>query len=249
MYSLKKFLLKICHFNFLRKLKLIEIFLFGFDKCFKNMSNGEIFNKIYKEGRWGENKIGDSISGIGSHDDVVIKPYIFKVSKFLLDIKPSIIVDLGCGDFNIGKNFVNKCEKYIACDVSSEILDRNKEVFSSFKNVDFKLLDLSSNNLPKGDICFVRQVLQHLSNSDINSFVSNLNANKPYKYLVVTEHLPIVDNFVANIDKNTGPGTRIWLNSGVVLHKKPFYLKALKISDLLQVNQFGGRIKTTIYQF
>jgi len=219
------------------------------DKEFKNLSNSEIFNKIYSDGIWGKNEYGQSISGSGSHTNENIQPYISEISKFLLDIKPSILVDLGCGDFNVGKNFINLCEKYIACDVSSEILNRNKENFSKLKNVNFNLLDLTSDHLPNGDVCFVRQVLQHLTNDDIKKFVNKLNYQKPYKYLVLTEHLPLSDKFKPNIDKYSGSGIRLMVNSGVVLHSKPFNLNYSEISNLLEVNEAGGRIKTTIYKF
>ena len=219
------------------------------DKEFKNLSNSEIFNKIYSDGIWGKNEYGQSVSGSGSHTNENIQPYISEISKFLLDIKPSILVDLGCGDFNVGKNFINLCEKYIACDVSSEILNRNKENFSKLKNVNFNLLDLTSDHLPNGDVCFVRQVLQHLTNDDIKKFVNKLNYQKPYKYLVLTEHLPLSDKFKPNIDKYSGSGIRLMVNSGVVLHSKPFNLNYSEISNLLEVNEAGGRIKTTIYKF
>ena len=230
-------------------IRQFEFRLFRVDKNYKNLSNSEIFNLIYNEGLWGKNEYGESTSGRGSHADEIIQPYISEISKFLLDIKPSILVDLGCGDFNVGKNFVNFCEKYIACDVSSEILNRNKENFSKLKNVDFNLLDLTSDQLPKGDVCFVRQVLQHLTNNDIKEFVEKLNHQKPYKYLVLTEHLPLDDNFKPNIDINSGDSIRLFLKSGVVLHSKPFNLNYLEISDLLEVNEIDGRIKTTIYKF
>ena len=141
------------------------------------------------------------------------------------------------------------CEKYVACDVSSEILNKVKENYSKLKNVDFRLLDLTLDNLPTGDICFVRQVLQHLSNNDIKKFVDKLNLQKPYKYLILTEHLPLSDNFKSNIDKNSGHTVRLPLKSGVVLHSKPFDLNYLEISDLLEVDGCGGRIKTTMYTF
>ena len=219
------------------------------DKEFKNLSNSEIFNKIYSEGIWGKNEYGQSVSGSGSYTNEIIQPYISEISKFLLDIKPSILVDLGCGDFNVGKNFINLCEKYIACDVSSEILNRNKENFSKLKNVNFSLLDLTSDHLPNGDVCFVRQVLQHLTNDDIKKFVNKLNYQKPYKYLVITEHLPLSDKFKPNIDKYSGSEIRLMVNSGVVLHSKPFNLNYSEISNLLEVNELGGRIKTTICKF
>ena len=84
----------------------------------------------------------------------------------------------------------------------------------------FKILNVSINELPKGDIAFVRQVLQHLSNDEIKKFVDKLNKDKPYRFLLVTEQLPSKENFKANLDKNTGANIRVSLDSGVELHKK-----------------------------
>jgi len=249
MSMVKEILKKIVPPSIRLMLRKLQFRLFIADRKFKNLSNSETFNKIYKEGLWGKNEYGESTSGSGSHTNEIIQPYISEISKFLLDIKPSILVDLGCGDFNVGKNFVNLCEKYIACDVSSEILNRNIENFSKLKNVNFNLLDLTSDHLPRGDVCFVRQVLQHLTNDDIKKFVDKLNYQKPYKYLVLTEHLPLSDNFKPNIDKNRGASIRLLFKSGVVLHSKPFNLNYSEISDLLEANEYGGRIKTTIYKF
>tara|TARA_B100000989_G_scaffold229469_1_gene176348 strand:+ start:504 stop:1247 length:744 start_codon:yes stop_codon:yes gene_type:complete len=245
----KKLVKKFIPFQIRKKLRKLEAKLFGVDNDFKNMNNSDIFDKIYKEGRWGKNIDGDSISGSGSHEVNIIQPYISKVSNFLLDVKPTTIVDLGCGDFNIGKNFVKFSKKYIACDVSNEILNRNKKNFFSFNNVSFNLLDLSKDFLPKGDVCFLRQVLQHLSNIDIKNFVHNLNSIKPYKYLVITEHLPRNENFKANLDKISGSNLRLIYDSGVVLHKEPFNLNYSNIKHLHEVYEDEGRIKTIVYQF
>ena len=214
------------------------------------MGNDLIFDNVYTEGLWGVNPNGESSSGAGSHAKAVINPYIIKIIDFLLEKRPSIIVDLGCGDFNVGKYFPAYADHYIACDVSKIILKRNKNKFSSLRNVDFRFLDLSKNDLPEGDVCLVRQVLQHLSNSDILNFVNKLNLNKPYKYLIVTEHLPKDRNFDANLDLKSGRAIRLFVNkSGVVLHKPPFNLSFTKDSNMLDVYQYGGVIKTVVYEF
>ena len=109
---------------------------------------------------------------------------------------------------------------------------------------------MGKNDLPGGDVCFVRQVLQHLSNADILNFVSKLNLNKPYKYLIVTEHLPMGKDFDVNLDKKNGKSIRLFTNgSGVILHKPPFNLNFTKVSNILEAFQYRGTIKTFIYEF
>ena len=110
------------------------------------------------------------------------------------------IVDLGCGDFNVGKNFIDDCNKYVACDISSIILERNKQNHQ-YNNIEYNQINIAEDKLPKGDLAFVRQVLQHLSNREIKKFADYLNKVKPYKHLLITEGLPFEKGFKPNIDK------------------------------------------------
>lgn len=217
-------------------LRLIKIRIFGIEKEFRKMSNAEIFDKIYKDKIWGANKNGDANSGAGSHSAYIIDPYINVVNSLITKIKPTSIVDLGCGDFNVGKNFVGKVEKFIACDVSSVIIERNKLEHKNLTNVEFKQLDISTDSLPKGEIAFVRQVLQHLSNESIKKFVDQINNFRPFNYLLVTEHISKSDFIVENINKPSGSRMRTRFNSGVCIHKNPFFLKSNSFKVLLDVH-------------
>lgn len=240
-------------------LRLIKIRIFGIEKEFRKMSNAEIFDKIYKDKIWGANKNGDANSGAGSHSAYIIDPYINVVNSLITKIKPTSIVDLGCGDFNVGKNFASKVEKYIACDVSSLIIDRNKLEYKNLTNVEFRQLDISIDSLPKGEIAFVRQVLQHLSNESIKKFIDKINNLRPFKYLLVTEHISKSDLIIENINKPSGSRMRTRFNSGVYIHKKPFFLKSNSFEVLLDVpvdlkNPFienskkaNSLIRTTLY--
>ena len=112
-------------------------------------------------------------------------------------------------------------------------------------------MDITTDELPLGDVCFVRMVLQHLSNESIKNFV-NLVKNK-YKYIIISEHYPSSKNFIANIDKPTGPDIRLYDNSAVVLTLPPFNLKVIKDTDICEcysnsIEGFEGVIKTKILQ-
>ena len=247
---MRKSILKIIIPQIIRKnLRKLQAKIFGLENEFKNMNNPEVFDKIYKERLWGENSEGLAISGSGSNNKEIIDPYISIIRDFLSKKKPSVIVDIGCGDFNIGSKFTDLAKKYIACDVSKVILEKNKEKFLSLENVSFQFFDLSKDQLPHGDVCLIRQVLQHLKNDDINLFVKKLNLNKPYKYLIVTEHLPFKRDFKPNLDKKSGKRTRLLIDSGVVLDKEPFNLMFSKVTDLIEVDEYGGKIKTIVYEF
>lgn len=132
-----------------------------------------IFNDIYEENHWGfsERDNRKYYSGAGSHDGNIVVPYIESVQDFLLtfDEKPNII-DLGCGDFFLGSTLRAFCNHYIACDIVEPLISYNKEKFNKL-DVDFRLLDITNDELPAADVVIVRQILQHLSNFEIKKFV------------------------------------------------------------------------------
>lgn len=209
----------------------------------------EIFSAIYREGRWEAKSHDDFSSGSGSHIPTVVLPYVNAVRKFLdaLPCPPSV-VDLGCGDFNVGKQLRPCCGQYVACDVVPALIQRNKDKFAGL-DVDFRCMDIIEDDLPLGDIVFLRQVLQHLNNAQILRVVQKLYR---YKFLVLTEHVPTSSGFPPNRDKATGGGIRLSQGSGVVLTEPPFLLRAKSESVICttdeKLGQHPGLIKTTLYE-
>jgi len=215
----------------------------------RGLSTKEIFSKVYKDQLWGNSYDGIECfySGIGSHDESVVSSYVKSVSVFLskLQEKPNV-VDLGCGDFNVGSRLRGLCSGYIACDIVPELIERNKIKYKD-ANVEFQVLDLVTDDVPKSDVLFIRQVLQHLSNRQIQNIVSKLPSL--CKYLILTEHLPKMTIFVANIDKPSGPDIRLLRDSGVVLTDAPFNLRVLSTTLLCEVENGDGLIRTILYEF
>jgi hypothetical protein len=150
--------------------------IFGLEHQYKRLKSSEVFNVIYRNGVWGQDHEGNSTSGNGSHNNEIMKLYIKRVKEILQKDDLKVVVDLGCGYFNVGKNFVEGCERYIACDSSKVIFDRKKIKFNLDK-VEFRNIDLAQDELPSGDIAFVRQVLQHLSNDDILRFAKQISVS------------------------------------------------------------------------
>lgn len=202
--------------------------------------------QIYEKNLWGR---GDSIffSGEGSHDPELTEPYISAISEFLMSFRSSITVcDLGCGDFNIGKKLAKYTDKYIAIDVVPDLITYNKLQFQA-SNLEFKCLDIAQDSLPKADCVIIRQVLQHLSNQEIQAIVHKL---KEYSYVIVTEHIPDFD-FMPNKDIISGQGIRLKRKSGVDLKASPFYLQPKQEKILLSIKSpdTGGIIETILYEF
>jgi len=210
-------------------------------------SSEEIFSNIYATGQWGNASDPTDLffSGSGSHDALITSSYVTAVQTFLarFDERPSV-VDIGCGDFSVGARLRPFCGAYTACDVVPSLINRNRKKYQHL-DVTFQTLDLATDTLPPADIVFVRQVLQHLSNESIARFLPKLASN--YQLLVLTEHLPLADHFIPNIDKPSGPDIRVAFNSGIVLTAPPFNLQVWSSEILCESREDAGIIRTIAY--
>jgi hypothetical protein len=205
----------------------------------------DVMNQIYDRHLWGGNEF-DFYSGVGSHNLKIITPYLRVIIEFLKSHNNQLVVcDLGCGDFNIGKHLTKYTKTYIAVDIVEKLIDRNKNLYKS-DNLEFLCLDISKDQLPPGDCIVLRQVLQHLSNSEIQKTIKKLAA---YKYIILSEHIPL-GVFVPNKDIISGQGIRLKQNSGVNILESPFNLKIKSQKQLVEhVFPNGqGRIVTTLFE-
>ena len=218
-------------------------------KRWNNKTNREIFEEIYHQNIWGKSLDGESpfFSGGGSHGADVVDSYVKCVKKFLTNLpRKPVVIDLGCGDFNIGQNFLTLSKKYIGCDVVPSLIEFNKKKYIS-KNLSFIHLDAVKDELPKGEIVIIRQVLQHLSNSQIQEVLQKVKSN--FRYLILTEHLPKKENFVANVDIPAGHLIRANINSGLDIEKPPFSVTVKNKKVIDENPHSGGKILTVIYEF
>jgi hypothetical protein len=88
-----------------------------------------VMEQVYELRLWGDDKT-EFYSGSGSHQLDIVKPYIVEVISFLTSFKtPISVCDLGCGDFNVGKELVEYTKKYVAIDIVAPLIAFNKEKF------------------------------------------------------------------------------------------------------------------------
>ncbi|MFP4847082.1 class I SAM-dependent methyltransferase [Winogradskyella sp. PE311] len=214
------------------------------EKTKRTWPTKDVMNQIYDKHLWG-GKAFDFYSGDGSHRTEIVEPYLEAVIPFLNSHNKSLIVcDLGCGDFNIGKHLTQFSKKYFAVDIVEKLIERNKTIFKE-ENLEFQCLDIVKDELPTGDCIILRQVLQHISNIEIQEIVKKLSA---YKYVILTEHLPS-DNFIPNQDIISGQGIRLKQNSGVDILKAPFNLnvKSSVVINEITLGNKQGQIVTILY--
>ncbi|GAL78915.1 Mll0579 protein [Algibacter lectus] len=215
-------------------------------KAKKPWPTKDAMNQIYELNLWGGGSEFDFYSGSGSHNPDIVNPYLDVLTAFLESHNKNLTVcDLGCGDFNIGKQLTQFTKKYIAIDIVENLIERNKQIHQA-NNLEFHCLDIAKDELPMSDCIIVRQVLQHLSNAEIKNVVEKLTN---YKYIILTEHLPLGD-FKPNKDIISGQGIRLKQNSGVNLLEAPFNLK-IKTETILgeyNLEQHKGRIVTKLLE-
>jgi len=197
------------------------------------MSTEAIFTEIYSTNRWGGSP-GIFFSGLGSHEAAIVSPYVAVVTAELQQLGASSLtaVDLGCGDFSVGRRLAPACGRYIGIDIVKQLIAHNERTFGS-GSVSFRHANIVDDALPGGDICFVRQVLQHLSNEQIAAVLPKLDR---FTWCFVTEHHPSPGRLIEpNKNKPHGDDIRVSRGSGVFLDEPPFRVPASRLRLLLEV--------------
>jgi len=180
----------------------------------------EIFSGVYEKNEWGGSP-GTFYSGDGTHHPDTAR-YIAKVRAFIQDNKVESILEIGCGDFHIASQIVNGLPvRYQGTDVVSSMIEHHQQRHQT-DTIRFQKLNAIEDPLPPADLVIIRQVLQHLGNAQIQQILNKLG---PYKYALITEHLPSSANPQYNLDKIPGPHIRMKFNSGVFIDQPPFNVK------------------------
>ena len=178
----------------------------------------DIFSEIYEANRWGGEK-GPFRSGSGSTSEQADR-YAGVIRGFIKEHDLRQVVDLGCGNFRIGARLVDGIDiSYTGIDVVPRLIEDNRRHHGS-EQVRFECLDITEDALPDGDLCLIRQVLQHLSNDQIGRILRRLDK---YRFVIVTEHYPAPGALrEKNSDKPCGEDVRIYDGSAVFLDAPPF---------------------------
>ena len=141
-----------------------------------------IFTGIYESSLWGnnDNKAYSGSSGDGSNIEYNIDSYIPFIKKLIVDNNFKQIVDLGCGDFKCGKLIYDTLDvQYTGYDTYKKIADYNASKYIqpkyTFIHSDFYT---NRNNIKSGDLCIIKDVLQHWSLNAIYTFLDYITEKK-----------------------------------------------------------------------
>ena len=94
----------------------------------------DTFTRIYQQSLWGKAEGSPFYSGSGSHEPRIVEPYTQIISTFMVfyqlfhDRKLSV-VDVGCGDFAVGRRFLPLVSQCGGLDVVKDLVEHNQRVF------------------------------------------------------------------------------------------------------------------------
>jgi SAM-dependent methyltransferase len=201
------------------------------------LSVPETFQRIYRTKAWGDN--GKPFSSGNGSSGLASEHYSASVLEFIRDHQVNSVIDLGCGDFSVGRQIVEASNVlYTGVDVVPELVEYHKSSVHH-PRVTFQCSDITSDPLPLADLCLIRQVLQHLSNKEIAEVLANVS-NFPW-ILVSEEVLTHPRSF--NRDKPHGPDVRVHYGSGVYLDQNPF---SRPVRELWNFPMKGGTVLKTV---
>jgi SAM-dependent methyltransferase len=177
----------------------------------------EIFSEIYRRNMWG-GEAGTFYSGPGS-DAEFARQFADVANTLIAERGIKSVVDLGCGDFRVGGQIASAEISYTGVDVADALIKRNRQLFAR-AGIKFCCTDIIEDELPDGDLCILRQVLQHLSNAQIAGILGKLSR---YRFVLIGEHHPDRTRLKQpNLDRQAGFDTRVEYGSGVFLELPPF---------------------------
>lgn len=192
-------------------------------RIYGSLSIRETVQRIYRTREWGDDG-SPYHSGSGSRD-AASEQYCAFVIDFIRKHNVRSVVDLGCGDFAIGRQISEATGvSYTGIDVVPELIEHHSRTERN-RLFRFQCADITSDPLPTADLCLICQVLQHLSNDEIAKVLNNLGG---FPQVLITEHLPIHPRSI-NLDKPHGPDVRVRYGSGVYLELPPFSLPTLEV--------------------
>jgi hypothetical protein len=188
----------------------------------------EVFIQTYRNKLWGNIEGEQYFSGEGSSEKFTV-PYTEWLARFIDEREIDTIIDLGCGDFRAGRQICSALSvNYVGVDIVPDLIAYNQSRFGNDR-VRFTCADIIEEELPDGDLCLMRQVLQHLSNEQISRVLANC---MKFPFLVVTDDVYRGPDMRPNLDIMHGPDYRWFRRSGVFLDRAPFNMPAQVVLEI-----------------
>lgn len=167
-----------------------------------------IFEKIYDLHHWYDEE-SKSGPGSGLSQTRALRTFL---SKLLVDLHATAILDIPCGDFCWMKEVDLANYNYCGADIVNKIVSQNQLLYEN-DHRSFTFADITRSKLPQADLVLCRDCFVHFSYRDIRKALANIQ-NSQCKYLLTT-------TFPGRINKDIRTGE--W--RPIDLEASPFFLR------------------------
>ena len=152
----------------------------------------QIFTNVYENNIWGNNNIDNysGSSGEGSSITYNKNSYVPFIRQFIMINNIKTICDLGCGDFRCGKLLYDDLNvSYTGYDTYNKIIQYNSTQHANNK-YNFIHLDFFTykEDIISGDLCILKDVIQHWSLDNIYTFLDYLIESKKFKFIILCNY-------------------------------------------------------------
>jgi hypothetical protein len=151
----------------------------------RNGARAQIFASFYGTDLWGSD---ESSSGYGSTLEQT-KSLRAALPILLRRCGVSTMLDIACGDWNWMSHVELPLTRYIGADVVVPLVERNQNRYGDDRHF-FVTLDAVVDELPKVDLIFSRDTLDHLPLADVSAVLRNFKSSGA-TYMLIT-HYPAV---------------------------------------------------------
>lgn len=195
----------------------------------ENLSN--IFENIYIKRLWGDGRV-NTYSGSGSNPENAYK-YVSFVEEQIKVHGVLSVVDLGHGDWEMWSGYKFNDVLYTGIEVANFPHKLASKHTTSSRR--FLLMDaLSLNYLPPGEMLISKDVLQHLSNSQIIKLLEMVNH---FKFLIICNDIYIPVNFIFSLRYFVRLRSRI---KKALKFKNPFFKSYRRNNRDISTGEFRG---------
>lgn len=146
------------------------------------------FRDIYCRNAWGSN---ESVSGLGS-EHVFTAELQIELARLLRELGVHSLTDAPCGDFNWMQRVDLAGIRYLGVDIVADLIDANRRRYGR-EGLQFRTLDIVSEQIPRSDLILCRHCFIHLSNEDVRAAVSNF-CKSGSTWLLTTHSVEVQSN-------------------------------------------------------
>lgn len=150
----------------------------------------EVFTDIYQRKVWGDG------SGGGSGEQAL--PYCQFITNYMINSGVYTVLDIGCGDLRVARNIDFGFAAYIGVEASTQFRDVSQ---TPMRGVILDGFDVLTEDLPAADLVLCKEVLQHLSNEQVQTL---LDRTAHYKRRLFTNSVFSMEGKTQNDDIETG---------------------------------------------